>query len=72
MPDPSTCPGQIDMRRPDGLEPATAVHPDAAYRYTCPECGRQVRLRAVAFMGGHPQPMLGSAGCPHPPSKPPG
>lgn len=63
-PNPGGCQGTIDLSRPkSGSWEGTGYGRRYVWKYACPTCGRDVKVRAGTFQGGRPVPSSGAIRC---------
>jgi len=62
------CDGIINLATPMGSERVRGFQPPwrTVYKYKCPKCGRETRVRAGAFRGGRAEPGVGGIICGRP------
>lgn len=60
-----TCDGIMDLSRPIGAERVRGFQPPwyTVWRYRCPKCGAEMRIRASRFHGRNPAPEIGGVYC---------
>jgi DNA-directed RNA polymerase subunit RPC12/RpoP len=59
--------GNIDLSKPSGSERVRDFQPPyrTVFKYNCPDCGKEVKVRANSFMGKTAVPGKGAISCPH-------
>jgi hypothetical protein len=59
------CQGTINLNTPSGSEKRRGFQPPwyTVYKYSCPDCGRSLTVRANSFYGKRPVPSIGAIRC---------